>query len=33
MQEEITTSIIIAIAVGVVARYIALLFYILKTKN
>jgi len=31
MQEAITNSIIIAIAVGVVL-YIALLFYILKTR-
>lgn len=33
MQEAITGSIIMAIVIGVVARYIALLFYILHTKN
>ncbi len=33
MQEAITNSIIIAIAVGVIARYMALFFYVLRNKN
>ena len=33
MQEEITTSIVMAIALGVVARYMVFLFYVLRNKN
>lgn len=33
MQEEITTSIVMAIAVGVVARYMVFLLYVLRNKN
>jgi len=33
MQEAITTSIIIAIAVSVIARYMVLFFYVLRNKN